>query len=92
MTNQDPSNLAAIMREQELQRRQVRRQIILNQAKLEDEELTPEETQIHEAAIKRIAHGMVKQEQDIQEAYLYEYKDLRKGYFAILWDAILGRI
>lgn len=72
--------LQQMFRQQELQRRATRRLHLLNEAKLEQEELDPE-AKAADAASKASL---------IRQQLAYE-KETSPGYWTRLWYAILGR-
>lgn len=76
----DQEDLQTVFRTAELQRREVRRKIMMNAAALKDEPLTPEQIEMD----KRIKHQLT------QMSLEYE-KQTRPGYWARLWAALRGK-
>jgi hypothetical protein len=77
----DQDQIAAMFREGELRRRQLRREAILkNEAALTQEQLSAADLAAHQAAIKSIKAA----------AENYE-KETSRGYWTRLWRALLNR-
>ena len=76
------NQIAETFRKAELERRSVRRQVILNTSKLADEPLADRDRIITENALKSI-----KAQQELYEAATRPHR----GYWKTLWLAILGR-
>lgn len=74
--------LQVMFREQELARRDVRRQKLLNEIALDDETLSPEDLIAEAKAIEKL--------QQIHAKYAALIKP-RVGYWKRLWLALLGR-
>ena len=73
--------IAAMFREQELQRRQARNEALLhNAAALTDEVLDEKGKAAHEAAVAKV-----------KEQQLWLEKELSPGYWKRLWRALLNR-
>ena len=77
------NQIAETFRKAELERRSVRRQVILNTSKLANEPLTDQDRIVTENALKSI-----KTQQELYEAAISP----RRGYLKTLWLAILGRL
>lgn len=73
-------DLKATMRQQELQRRAVRRAYLLNEAKLLEEALDEEGKAAHKAAVEAI-----------KEQKLNFEREITPGYWQRLWRALLNR-
>jgi len=78
--------LAAMLRAQELQRRAVRRQVMLNYAALEEEELTkPEDI----AADKLAKESLHRQQVTFENQTIPQFPS--KAYWKRLWSAVRGK-
>lgn len=88
------SEIAALFRKSELERRESRRKILLNHAALDEEKLTsPIDIQANAEALKRISLQQLEYENSVANLAVAEQRSRwrRLGYWRRLWLALINK-